>query len=249
MKSLLVLLTTLVITLCFGCADVKSPPQQKFSLSNYMDQSTVALMAITGPNKSRTFCTASWIDKTFILTAGHCVQKENEDGEEESPLNSKIHYSVKGEVVEVDSQITGLHLAEVVAYDKAHDLALLHALGDVIPPHKIAKLASTLPELGTHVYIVGHPKGLYFTHIEGVISAYRTDEFPVSKRLGIKAAFIQVSSPGVYFGNSGGGLFNNNGEILGVCSLMTRAPNTSLFINVDEVRLFLQKYNETQDKK
>jgi S1-C subfamily serine protease len=49
---------------------------------------------------------------------------------------------------------------------------------------------------------------------------------------------MQVSAP-VWFGNSGGGAFNDEGEIVGIASFIMKGPSLGFFIPVDSIRPFL----------
>ncbi len=159
---------------------------------------------------------------------------EEPDTIEEKGLS--IHYIQEKEVVEVGKEPSAWHLSKVVAFDESHDLALLEAVGKAIPAHKVAKLASKTPDLGEHVNIVGQPVGMYWTYIQGNVSAYRGADMLKGK--GDKGPWMQVAAP-VYFGNSGGGCFNDYGELVGIADWIKDAPLMSFFVHLDTIRDFL----------
>lgn len=159
---------------------------------------------------------------------------EEPDVIEEKGLS--IHYIQEKEVVEVGKEPSAWHLSKVVAFDAAHDLALLEAVGRAIPAHKVAKLAAHTPEIGEHVNIVGQPVGMYWTYIQGNVSAYRGADMLKGKD--DKGPWMQVAAP-VYFGNSGGGCFNDYGELVGIADWIKDAPLMSFFVHVDTIRDFL----------
>lgn len=155
----------------------------------------------------------------------------------------KIHYIVEKEVMGVAAEPSGWHLSKVVAFDEEHDLALLEAQGQLQPPHKIARLAKETPELGEHVNVVGHQTGLYWTYMAGQVSAYRDEDH--YKRLSAgrddaKGPYMQVQTP-IFYGNSGGGCFNDYGELVGIAVRITRAPDVGFFVHRDTIRSFLDK--------
>jgi len=87
-----------------------------------------------------------------------------------------------------------------------HDLCGLRPSGLTLPPVEVrpsSKLAT-----GEHVYAIGSPEGLELTFSEGVISALRETE-------GVR--MIQTSAP-ISPGSSGGGLFDAQGNLVGVTS-------------------------------
>lgn len=147
-----------------------------------------------------------------------------------------IHYILEKEVTEVNKEPSAWHLSKVVAFDSAHDLALLEAQGNAIPKHRVAKVASATPEIGEHVNMVGQPVGMYWTYIDGKVSAYRGEDMLKGKD--DKGPWMQVAAP-IYFGNSGGGCFNDYGELVGIADWIKDAPLMSFFIHVDTIRSFL----------
>ncbi|CAM6006098.1 unnamed protein product [Sphagnum balticum] len=159
-----------------------------------------------------------------ILTAKHCVAgvtgamneeidarnekmkaDKNSIGKEAETLphflevGVPIHYILENEVVGPDQEPTTIHLAHASLLDNDHDLALLYADGVAIPEHEVAELADNNPALGEPVHVVGHVKGLYWSYIQGSVSAYRGDLEEAPE--GIKGPFTQISAP-VFFAHT-----------------------------------------------
>ncbi len=96
--------------------------------------------------------------------------------------------------------------AEVVSTDEFQDLAVLRPAGDVGPGIQLVDASSGTPEIGAAVFAIGSPFGLQNTVTAGVVSAFRDDGGrPV----------IQFDAP-VNPGNSGGGLFDLDGRLIGI---------------------------------
>ncbi len=94
---------------------------------------------------------------------------------------------------------------EVKYRDKDTDIAFVFADGLVVPKADVSeKIASLSP--GDPVYAIGAPRGLERTITEGIVSAVR--ESPSRKLIQTSAAI----SPG----SSGGGLFDAQGNLIGV---------------------------------
>ena len=94
--------------------------------------------------------------------------------------------------------------AKLIAAAPNHDLCGLRPSGLTLQPVEVrpsSKLAT-----GEHVYAVGSPEGLELTFSEGVISALRETE-------GVR--MIQTSAA-ISPGSSGGGLFDAQGNLVGV---------------------------------
>ncbi len=247
-KGLFTFIFSLVLLItsagCMGAKpQVAQPAKTQTAVIQEIGTSSAALVT-RSKDKVFVYCTAVWVGKTTLVTAHHCVKaaadrwaEENEQDELEDLKGFKIYYTVKDEVSGVGKEPTGMHLATATMLDPKHDLAVLKAEGEVVPPHTVATLATTMPEIGEHVFVLGHVTGLYWTHVEGVVSAYRTS-LPFRGIPG--GPFVQISGP-VYYGNSGGGAFNTKGELVGIASFMTRAPQTTMFIHVDSVRNLFEK--------
>lgn len=147
-----------------------------------------------------------------------------------------VHYIVEKEVMEVGQEPSGWHMAKVVAYDEKHDLALLEAQGQALPTHRVAKLAAETPALGENVHIVGQTVGMYWTYLQGTVAAYRGKD--LLKGDDNQGPWMQVASP-MYYGNSGGGAFNDYGELVGIADWIKRAPEMGFFIHLDTIKSFL----------
>ncbi|KKN77422.1 hypothetical protein LCGC14_0359810 [marine sediment metagenome] len=98
--------------------------------------------------------------------------------------------------------------------------------------------------LGNQVFIIGCPFGkqLYNTVTTGIVSGLKRDIDLFGEKL-----LIQVDSQ-AWPGNSGGGLFNSNGELIGVLvGAMSGYDGISVCIPGNIVKLMLDKYNSEQD--
>jgi len=105
--------------------------------------------------------------------------------------------------------------ARVVASEVAADLSLLK-LGRVPPGAKVSPMAdSSKMHVGDPVLIVGAPYGLSYSLSTGYISA-RWPANTVYKTLPL-AEFFQTNAT-INTGNSGGPMFNMNGEVIGIVS-------------------------------
>ena len=99
--------------------------------------------------------------------------------------------------------------AEVVGSDAMTDIALLKVAADVDLPKVDFGTSKTL-RVGDEVVAVGNPFGLGGTVTSGIISALSRDI-----QAGPFDDFIQTDAA-INRGNSGGPLFNNDGEVVGV---------------------------------
>jgi len=115
----------------------------------------------------------------------------------------------------------------VVAFDHDLDVALIKAVpfATVPPTLKQPVRYDTNPTVGARCYSVGAPLGLSGTLADGIVSAVRDDG---------KRRVVQVTaaaSPG----SSGGGLFSEAGNLLGIITFKARTGESLNFAIASEV--------------
>lgn len=259
-KSVLLLLIIFFIN---GCATIKNNEEPKFGemapvpIAQQMQEETIAMLqSPSHPMFIGTwlpYCTAVWIDEYTAITANHCavaaklVSMSLEErfmmalsGEEIDPLGTTVVYTDHAGLMTEGGGATTQYKGIVVSSYPSHDLALFQVSKNR-PPHRSAKLANNLPGLGEEIATMGHPMvGYSYSH--GYVSAYP------SKTIGdITGPFIQANilvSPG----NSGGGVFNKNGELIGIMSfIFPKAPSQSFAIPLGAISKLLEEYNKNKD--
>jgi len=118
---------------------------------------------------------------------------------------------------------------DVVNASAAHDLALLRIQGQGLPVLRLGK--SEAVRAGDAVVAIGHPLGLEDTVSNGLVSAVR--------EVGALTA-LQISAP-IAPGSSGGPLFNDQGEVIGVATAILRGgQNLNLGMPVKYVQELMQ---------
>jgi len=158
------------------------------------------------------------------------------------PEEISLSFMFKGEVTTLSGEPSGVHQSKVLALGVDSDLALLQAINpDMLPKHTFARLAAETPSVGEKVFIVGHPHGLYWTHTEGNVAAYRGDMNDPGEEVDpvMVGPFLQVDAA-VWKGNSGGGAFNERGELIGICSFTVGVPNTAFFVHLDSIKAIMK---------
>lgn len=205
------------------------------------------------------YCTGVWISKNTFITANHCVDhlgKPTEQALIESlvppehwkdvgikrwnPTNQPALYSNFGDIRDTGmTKVRSTHPAVVLAVDPEEDLALVRVAPDALDPkvaeHDVASIAGEA-RVGEEVHVVGHTMGLWWTYSHGFVAQFRNDSPPKAVK---PTDVIQVSAP-VFFGNSGGGAFNADGQLLGIASWIVQAPEVGFFIKFDVVDRFMQ---------
>lgn len=199
-------------------------------------------------------CSGTLIDleRKLILTNQHCIEGLISVVEEEKTDSlgaiTKVRIKrIKDSLVEQHgydgfTKVSTLSFfAEVVAENKKVDLALLRVKSAALPNKYASEL---IPEgdakRGEDVYAVGNPGLMDATVVKGIVSnVNRTFEFPWTG--GSKLPMVQFSG-GIYGGNSGGALYNEKGQLIGVPAAgFTQANFIGLAIPASIVRNFLKE--------
>lgn len=248
MKQIMIVLLGLMMTVsCGGVITNRagSPVVQ------HIDNSTVALVhTMKESGDVKVYCTGVWVSDDEILTAYHCVEGAAqitaiENGEDPEDLESldltgtPISFVMSDEVGPVGGIPSTIHIGVASKLDADHDLALVKRAKGGERGHDVAVLASSSPGVGEHVKVVGHVVGLYWTHMECIVAAYREDLSAAG--VDKSGPWLQLSGP-VYKGNSGGGAFDSEGKLVGIASFITKAaPDVGFFIHAETIRQFLMK--------
>ncbi len=148
--------------------------------------------------------------ETLVLTAAHVV-------DDRRPIAVELHrYNLGREGGPAAGRWPIVAAAEVVARDRAGDLALLSLAGKRALPF-VARLGDLAeePARGATVSTVGIDGGRrlsgWTTTVRGTIALARATDDPDDRRL-----FLVTEHPPVP-GRSGGGLFDADGRLIGVC--------------------------------
>lgn len=180
------------------------------------------------------YCTGVWVSSEHILTAHHCVADDDSDKNEATEsltLNlQEVNYILKEDLPNMFEVPSKFRNAIVIGLDEDRDLALLKIVGET-PIHETIFISNKI-DIGEKLHIIGHVRGLPWTYMNGVISALRIQD---------GVSLLQVSAP-IYFGVSGGGAFNESGELVGITSFIYAAPNVGFFIDYKEIKQFLSLY-------
>jgi S1-C subfamily serine protease len=159
------------------------------------------------------------ISKDYFLTAGHfceAVSQKFIDGELDNP-NVYVDYLGNGDQLET---IKDVQIVDFV-YSKTNDICLLKKENHNLKKVKLSRTYHYL-EFGNKVYAVGYPLGFFPAIItEGFISSIYTDRFPENTPFNEK---LMISTP-IATGNSGGAIFNANGELIGIAVMVSPQYN------------------------
>jgi serine protease Do len=114
--------------------------------------------------------------------------------------------------------------AKLQLIDVERDMCQIVARGLNAPAVRIGD--SDRLSVGQRIYALGNPLGLELTLSDGLVSALRRDSAQ-------KLKYIQISAP-ISHGSSGGGLFNEDGALVGITSAgMENGQNLNIAIPIN----------------
>lgn len=166
-----------------------------------------------------------------IITNWHVIEGQ------EKVLVQFYNKSVR-DINDIDPE--NFSVANVVAADPSRDLALIK-LQSAKKDMTILKLGDMNDiDIAQDVFAIGHPQGLMWSFNYGAVSGIRKNfgwAFRDSKH---KANIIQHQTP-INQGNSGGPLFDENGNFIGVNSMkLQESDGLNFAVGIDEVKSFFE---------
>lgn len=163
----------------------------------------------------------------------------------ETYILTNNHVSGKGEPevkLYVENDVTHkLAVAEIVAQHSNVDAAVIKIKGTL--PNKKAIPGIATAHIQDPVFVVGNPLGVRDIYSEGVVAGFEDESM-----------LIQIP---LIYGNSGSGIFNSNGKLVGLCYALETYPGAfglpearithSLVVDSVSIKAFLKDlglYNE-----
>lgn len=159
-----------------------------------------------------------------------------------SLIVTNFHVIESGEVPQVlfapadglDLDSGELAAASVLSTVPEKDLALLLVQGRPAHVSGVSVASVSRDNIGDDVEAVGHPKGKMWTYTRGYISQVRADyEWSYNEGFTLKADVVQTQTP-ISTGNSGGPLFNRQGKLVGVNTMVTGGQNLNFAVSTRE---------------
>jgi len=222
-------------SLLLGCAtkkEIKAPTRSEI-IGNIKNSTVMLVNKHYG--KYSSYCSGVWVSKDTMLTANHCVSmaprtlqeyiNKSIHGIEPNVIGRVIHYKNWKEVTYPEVANTAI----VLAVDPKNDVAMLRTVEED-NNHLYAELYSGDIGNGTVLHIMGHTDygKLSYSYLPGYISGERIRKNPDGHNVKV----FQISSA-AWSGFSGGGAFNEKGELMGLCSFrkIIGMPITGFFVS------------------
>jgi tetratricopeptide (TPR) repeat protein len=133
----------------------------------------------------------------------------------------------RAEVRTLDGKGRTYAVSGITSLDDEGDLAVLSINAPTDRAHAL-EIASSLPEEGESIFVIGNPLRLEGSVSDGIVSAVR--EVP---NLG---EIIQITAP-ISHGNSGSPLFNMKGQVIGIITMkVTNGQNINLALGASRLK-------------
>ena len=243
------LILTLICAVLFGCSALTAPQARVFpplvvlGPTDRAVASTIVLLAKERPYQwNGLVCAGVWVAPHRVLTAYHCIipaafdeldQKASDMGLDPplNPVGQAVRFVNHDEwLANADDDDTiaaryQIH-ANVLKVDADSDLALIDTT-ETAPAY--VEIATSRVKMGQPVFTVGHPSGLAYSYSRGYVSN------PVRTLSSKELLYTQVNIS-IWHGNSGGGLYDDAGRLVGICSAMhSRNPSISFFVSLGPI--------------
>jgi len=202
------------------------------NLVEHLKNSTASLVQKIEGGAYMPYCGAVWVNKTDLVTALHCV--------DDIELGETVKFQIYKDFDNTYpfSKNKKVYIAKVIAHGEKHqDIAILKAMDDV--EHGVATIADYSPRSGQVAHHIGHPRALGWSYLRCYVSETRL--FGIKKP---RALFLNVVGF-IWLGSSGGGIFDDQGNLMGVASAILPAPGKALFVHVDVIKSILNA-NKTE---
>lgn len=195
-----------------GCGGAQTGPA-RMSPREIVDSSSPAIVRIeTSGNR---------VGTGFILNRSGLIATNLHVIEGESAIQIKL-YNDRGEYPVVS----------IAGIDRDHDLALVWIRPrGALPAVRLGD--SNVASAGDKVYAIGNPLGMDYSITDGLISQVR--------HLSEQLTILQISAP-ISPGSSGGPLFNQFGEVIGVTTMIvTQGQNINLAVPTNYLRPMMRQ--------
>lgn len=218
--------------LALACCTPPKPASVTTTNASFPEKLRSETIALVEQKDSDTqaYCSGVWVSPTAILTANHCMQGDDIG----TPKSYVVDTDVYPDGSKFEAPKIKVRPATIIALDEHHDLALLRA--PEAPPHPSARVQESVV-VGEPTAVMGHSLGLWWSYSEGLVSAVRGMSFEDAE---LAILWVQTTAP-TSPGNSGGGMFNGTGELIGIChGYYPEGENLNLFVHPSYIHAFLE---------
>ncbi|WP_118976010.1 S1 family peptidase [Taibaiella koreensis] len=159
------------------------------------------------------------------------------EGEEEQSQGSGIIINEEGDAISnfhvfqnskrayaIDADGRKYPITKIYRFSEDDDY-IFFKIGSGTQKFQPATIATALPKIGAGCFTVSNPRGLEQTLSNGIISAFRDDNRVIQ------------NTANITHGSSGGALFNDQGEVIGITTKGVIEDNLFFAINIEKLPL------------
>lgn len=187
---------------------------------------------------TKAYCSGAWVNKDHIVTAKHCVTNDNNEAELGYEVEFQTYKEFEGQYPYNKNHT--IYNAKVIGFLDDVDIAILKSENDV--SHGIARIRKDTIKQGLKVHTLSHPVNMMYNYTQGMVSQVRDmDVYPGDEPGRYYVLHVTASAT---YGSSGSGLFDDNGDLLGIaCFISTRMPGAIFYLHRDLLVEVLEKYS------
>lgn len=139
---------------------------------------------------------------------------------------TNYHVISNAKNVRINATDKVLDVDGVIYIDKENDIAIIKAAGKNLPTVNLGNADKA--SVGEKVYVISSPQGLENTISDGILSGIR--EISPGRKI------LQITAP-ISPGSSGGPVFNNDGQVIGIATFLIRdAQNLNFAIPINSIK-------------
>jgi hypothetical protein len=169
------------------------------------------------------FCAGFFIDDRHLISAAHCFQRnltvELVPGYTVTvPMIDELVgenvFFVQFREIRWMGAVTGSPTpGRITHWDRDNDIVVIEPTESDFHPMGFLPLADEIPEIGSSVYHIGHPLGVGWTFLDGMVSNLIREDRHDSRLVNLIQVNVALSP-----GSSGGSLVNSRGEVIGLAN-------------------------------
>ena len=216
-SSLLAIIFLFIASVTYSQEISQGPREGDLNAQEIIEQNKAALVSIWyASHDSYNYYTNTYSDTTLLNGSGFIIRADG-------LIGTNFHVVERIDSIIVKTSDGNFYFAEIVIVDEKNDFAILKIVSEEPLNFQTIKFGNSDDvKQGQDVYAIGSPLGFEYTISQGIVAALRMNEkvdfndpvtyMPVQKTF---EKVIQVTAA-ISPGNSGGALFNAQGEVIGI---------------------------------
>lgn len=199
------------------------------------------------------FCAGFFIDDRHLVSAAHCFQRnimvELIPGfivtvpTVPDLVGEQVFFVQHREIRWMGQVTSDPNPGRITMWDRDNDIVIIEPTESDFHPLAFLPLAAELPPIGSEVYHVGHPLGVGWTFLNGIVSNLIREDQRDRRLVNLVQVNIALAP-----GSSGGSIINSRGEVVGLANAIVGQGTTAhigLCRSVNVIRRLLESRTPT----